>query len=102
MIKSINSPELLTNRTTNISMKTLFSNTMKCYKRFFFIPFIDGLSETQNGEKTSTYENIIRSIDEFGLIGELLTGAFGALVTVAIAGFGVLVLFLEVFNGIFS
>ena len=60
------------------------------------------MSETQNGEKTSTYKNIIRSIDEFGLLGELLTGAFGALVTVAIAGFGVLVLFLEVFNGIFS
>ena len=69
---------------------------------FFFIPFIDGLSETQNGEKMSTYKNIIRSIDEFGLIGELLTGAIGALVTVAIVGYGVLLLLLEVFNGIFS
>ena len=69
---------------------------------FFFIPFIDGLSETQNGEKTSTYKNIIRSIDEFGLIGELLTGAIGALVTVAIVGYGVLLLLLEVFYGIFG
>ena len=69
---------------------------------FFFIPFIDGLSETQNGEKTSTYKNTIRSIDEFGLIGELLTGAIGALVTVAMAGYGVLLLLLEVFNGIFG
>ena len=69
---------------------------------FFFIPFLDGLSETQNGEKTSTYKNIIRSIDEFGLIGELLTGAIGALVTVAIVGYGVLLLLLEVFNGIFG
>ena len=69
---------------------------------FFFIPFIDGLSETQNGEKTSTYKNIIRSIDEFGLIGELLTGAIGALVTVAIVGYGVLLLLLEFFNGIFG
>ena len=68
----------------------------------FFIPFIDGLSETQNGEKTSTYKNIIKSIDEFGLIDELLTGVIGALATVAIVGYGVLMLLLEVFHGIFG
>ena len=68
----------------------------------FFIPFIDGLRKTQNGEKTSTYKNTIRSIDEFGLIGELLSGAIGAWVTVAIAGYGALLLLLEVFHGIFG
>ena len=47
---------------------------------FFFIPFIDGLSKTQNGEETSTDENIIKSIDTS--FGELLTGA--------IAGYGAL------------
>ena len=46
----------------------------------FFIPFIDGLSNAQNGEETSTYENIIKSIDTS--FGELLTGA--------IAGYGAL------------
>ena len=60
------------------------------------------MSETQNGEKTSTYKNIVKSIDEFGLIGELLTGAIGALATVAIVGYGVLTLLLEVFHGIFG
>ena len=60
------------------------------------------MSETQNGEKTSTYKNIIKSIDEFGLIDELLTGAIGALATVAIVGYGVLTLLLEVFHGIFG
>ena len=45
---------------------------MKCY-RVFFIPFIDGLSKTQHVEETSTYENIIKSIDTS--FGELLTGA---------------------------
>ena len=73
---------------------------MKCFRCVFFIPFIDGLSKTQNGEKTSTYENIIKSID--ATFGELLTGAIGALVTVAIVGYGVLLLLLEVFHGIFS
>ena len=57
---------------------------------------------TQNGKNLSAYKNITRSIDEFGLIGELLTGAIGALVTVAMAGYGVLLLLLEVFHGIFG
>ena len=52
---------------------------------FFFIPFIDGLRKTQNGEKTSTYKNIIRAIDEFGLIGELLTGAIVGFVALSLA-----------------
>ena len=64
-------------------MKRLFSNTMKCY-RVFFIPFIDGLSKTQNGEETSTYENIIKSSDT--TIGELLTGAIVGFVALSLAG----------------
>ena len=60
--------------------------------QFFFILFIDGLSKTQNGEET-TYENI-KSI-----FGELLTGAIGIAVTGAIAGYGVLMLLLEVLSG---
>ena len=40
--------------------------------------------------------------NQFTLIGELLTGAIGALVTIAIAGYGALLLLLEVFHGIFS
>ena len=59
--------------------------------QFFFILFIDGLSKTQNGEET-TYENI-KSI-----FGELLTGAIGIAVTGAIAGYGVLMLLLEVLS----
>ena len=65
-------------------MKRLFSNTMKCCRFFFFIPFIDGLSKTQNGEETSTYENIIKSIDT--TLGELLTGAIVGFVALSLAG----------------
>ena len=64
---------------------------MKCYSVFFII-FIDGLSRIQNGAEISTYENI-KSI-----FGELLTGAIGIAVTGAIAGYGVLMLLLEVLS----
>ena len=50
----------------------------------FFIPFIDGLSKTQNGEEMSTYENIIKSIDT--TFGELLTGAAVGFVALSLAG----------------
>lgn len=56
---------------------------MKCY-RCFFTPFIDGLNKTQNGEETSTYENIIKSSDT--TIGELLTGAIVGFVALSLAG----------------
>ena len=49
---------------------------------FFFIPFIDGLSKTQIGEETSTYENIIKSSD----ISELLTGGIMGFVALWLAG----------------
>ena len=39
----------------------------------FFIPFIDGLSKAQNGEETSTYESVIKSIRSDPKINELLT-----------------------------
>ena len=35
----------------------------------FFIPFIDGLSKTQNGEETLRHENIVKSSDT--TVGEL-------------------------------
>ena len=52
--------------------------------QFFFILFIDGLSKTQNGEETSTYENIVKSIDT--IFGELLTGAIVGFVALLLAG----------------
>ena len=52
--------------------------------KVFFIPFIDGLSKTQNGEEISTYENIIKSIDS--TFGELLTGAAVGYVALSLVG----------------
>ena len=51
---------------------------------FFFIPLIDGLSKTQNGEETPTYENIVKSINT--IFGELLTGAIAGFVAISLAG----------------
>ena len=51
---------------------------------FFFVPFIDGLSKTQNGEETSTYENIIKSIDT--TFGDILIGVFVGFVALSLAG----------------
>ena len=42
------------------------------------------MSKTQNGEETSTYENIIKSSDT--TIGELLTGAIVGFVALLLAG----------------
>ena len=42
------------------------------------------MSKTQNGEETSTYENIIKSSDT--TIGELLTGAILGFVALSLAG----------------
>ena len=42
------------------------------------------MSKTQNGEETSTYENIIKSSDT--TIGELLTGAIVGFVALSLAG----------------
>ena len=64
-------------------MKRLFSNT-EMIQGFFSIHFIDGLSKTQHGEETSTYENIIKSIDT--TFGELVTGAAVGFIALSLAG----------------
>ena len=50
----------------------------------FFIPFIDGLSKTQNGEETLSHENIVKSSDT--TVGELLIGAILGFVALSLAG----------------